>query len=357
MRMALFDQTRFWLPALAVLSVISSPLQVRAQAPDQVGPGAAHPPQGRPPSVIRQPPAAAVQPGGQPHAQPPRQGSGPVAGQPSGPGPGYDRGPAATGRAPDARYSRGAIAMRDYGGQRYRGRVGWEGGRWRHEVHNGRPGWWWDVGGVWYYYPEPMEGPPTYVSEDYADDVVYAPAAAYQAPPPVAYEPAPPPPPSDPDPGASALGGASDWQGGRRCRRGRDRRRDWRDRRCDGSGAAGLLSVPGQLLLPLPLGRVCRCRSALLLLAHAGPQRCAWVSALRPCVAIDAPQRSGAGVGTNPGKVLFRAGLSESSGAMTKASKLVAAKGGKSSWSDAASTGAGCSRAAANAHGRRRRTA
>jgi hypothetical protein len=221
MRMALFDQTRFWLPALAVLSVISSPLQVRAQAPDQVGPGAAHPPQGRPPSVIRQPPAAAVQPGGQPHAQPPRQGSGPVAGQPSGPGPraaaapqarppgpGYDRGPAATGRAPDARYSRGAIAMRDYGGQRYRGRVGWEGGRWRHEVHNGRPGWWWDVGGVWYYYPEPMEGPPTYVSEDYADDVVYAPAAAYQAPPPVAYEPAPPPPPSDPDPGASALGGA-----------------------------------------------------------------------------------------------------------------------------------------------------
>jgi len=111
------------------------------------------------------------------------------------------------GRAPEARYARGAIAMRDYGGQRYRGRVGWEGGRWRHEVHNGRPGWWWDVGGVWYYYPEQMEGPPTYVSEDYADDVVYAPAAAYEAaPPPVAYEPAPPP--SDPDPGASALGGA-----------------------------------------------------------------------------------------------------------------------------------------------------
>jgi hypothetical protein len=97
--------------------------------------------------------------------------------------------------------------MRDYGGQRYRGRVGWEGGRWRHEVHNGRNGWWWDVGGVWYYYPEPVEGPPTYVSEDYADDVVYAPATAYEAaPPPVAYEPAPPPPAVDP--GASALGGA-----------------------------------------------------------------------------------------------------------------------------------------------------
>ncbi len=111
------------------------------------------------------------------------------------------------GRGPDARYAHGRVAVRDYGGQSYRGRVGWEGGRWRHEVHNGRPGWWWDVGGVWYYYPEPMEGPPTYVSEDYADDVVYAPSAAYEAPPPVAYEPAAPPP-AEVDPGASALGGA-----------------------------------------------------------------------------------------------------------------------------------------------------
>jgi predicted lipid-binding transport protein (Tim44 family) len=50
-----------------------------------------------------------------------------------------------------------------------------------------------------------MEGPPSFVSEDYADDVVYAPEAVYDAP--VAYEPAPPPPPPV-DPGASALGGA-----------------------------------------------------------------------------------------------------------------------------------------------------
>ncbi|MGJ5179757.1 hypothetical protein ACQR16_16880 [Bradyrhizobium oligotrophicum] len=111
------------------------------------------------------------------------------------------------GRGPDARYARGAIGVRDYGGQPYRGRLGWEGGRWHHAVHHGRQGWWWDVGGVWYYYPEPMQGPPTYVSDDYADDIIYAPAAAYEAaPPPVAYEPAPPP--ADPDPGASALGGA-----------------------------------------------------------------------------------------------------------------------------------------------------
>jgi hypothetical protein len=92
------------------------------------------------------------------------------------------------------------LPTRNFSGQAYRGRVAWEGGRWHHEVHNGRDGWWWDVGGAWYYYPEPMQGPPTYISEDYVDDV--GPPIGYP-PPPVAY--APPPPP---DPGASAVGGA-----------------------------------------------------------------------------------------------------------------------------------------------------
>ena len=63
------------------------------------------------------------------------------------------------------------MPARNFGGHAYRGRLAWEGGRWRHEVHNGRDGWWWDVGGVWYYYPQAMEGPPIYVSEDFADDV------------------------------------------------------------------------------------------------------------------------------------------------------------------------------------------
>jgi hypothetical protein len=94
------------------------------------------------------------------------------------------------------RFARGNIAARNFGGHAYRGRLGWEGGRWRHEVHDGRDGYWWDVGGVWYYYPEPMDGPPTFVSEDYADDVIYAPAAVY--------DPGPPPPV---DPGAT-VGGA-----------------------------------------------------------------------------------------------------------------------------------------------------
>ena len=67
-------------------------------------------------------------------------------------------------------------------------------------MHNGRNGYWWDVGGVWYYYPQPMDGPPTYISEDYSDDVPYADAAPVGA-----YAPPPPPPP---DPAASAVGGA-----------------------------------------------------------------------------------------------------------------------------------------------------
>ena len=104
------------------------------------------------------------------------------------------------------------MPSRVYGGHPYRGQLAWEGGRWRHEVHNGRPGWWWDVGGVWYWYPERIDGPPAYISEDYVDDVAYgAPEAAY-APPPGAYPPPPgaypPPPPPPPDPGASAVGGA-----------------------------------------------------------------------------------------------------------------------------------------------------
>jgi hypothetical protein len=141
--------------------------------------------------------AAQAQDSGQarPATRPPVQGAQAPGGRP----------PAAvaTRSAPDARFMRGAPTTRVYAGTHYRGRVAWDTGRWRHEAHNGRDGWWWDVGGVWYYYPGRLEGPPTYISEEYVDDI---PVASY-APPPTAYEPAPPPPPP-PDPGASAVGGA-----------------------------------------------------------------------------------------------------------------------------------------------------
>jgi hypothetical protein len=149
------------------------------------------------------------QPPGKPVPKAAVQGPRAVQGHPSGPGvgPGAGAGPG-PGRGHDARFARGALPSHNFGGHAYRGHLAWEGGRWRHEVHNGRDGYWWDVGGIWYYYPQPMDGPPTYVSDDYADDVPYAdaaPAGAY-APQQGAYDPPPPPPP--PDPAASAVGGA-----------------------------------------------------------------------------------------------------------------------------------------------------
>jgi hypothetical protein len=47
----------------------------------------------------------------------------------------------------------------------HRGRLAWRDGHWRHTTRNGRVGWWWDVGGVWYFYPDPIDGPPDYVSD------------------------------------------------------------------------------------------------------------------------------------------------------------------------------------------------
>lgn len=131
----------------------------------------------------------------------PRPGAGPQVRGPQGP--------------QGQHFARGNFPARNFGGHPYHGRLAWEGGRWRHEMHNGRYGWWWDVGGVWYFYPQPMEGPPAYISDVEFMDDAYAggpdddvgPGPGYP-PPPVAYAPPPPPPPPAPDPAASAIGGA-----------------------------------------------------------------------------------------------------------------------------------------------------
>jgi hypothetical protein len=44
-------------------------------------------------------------------------------------------------------------------------RIGWDRGHWHHERRRGLLGWWWDVGSLAYFYPEPFTGPPPYVSE------------------------------------------------------------------------------------------------------------------------------------------------------------------------------------------------
>jgi len=32
----------------------------------------------------------------------------------------------------------------------------WRSGAWRHGSHDGRLGWWWVLGGMWYFYPQPV---------------------------------------------------------------------------------------------------------------------------------------------------------------------------------------------------------
>lgn len=44
----------------------------------------------------------------------------------------------------------------------------WHRGRWDHDWHGGRFGWWWVVGGVWFFYPRPVYPyPDPYLPPDY----------------------------------------------------------------------------------------------------------------------------------------------------------------------------------------------
>jgi hypothetical protein len=66
---------------------------------------------------------------------------------------------------------------RDYGHFSHDDQLRWRGGRWIHDWHDGRFGWWWFTDGYWYFYPQPIYPYPTYVPP------------VVEAPP-----PAPPPP-------------------------------------------------------------------------------------------------------------------------------------------------------------------
>jgi hypothetical protein len=74
----------------------------------------------------------------------------------------------------------------------------WRSGAWRHGSHAGHLGWWWVVGGLWYFYPEPVYPypdpyrPPTVVIEQAPPPVVIqAPAQSAPVMPPAASPPAP----------------------------------------------------------------------------------------------------------------------------------------------------------------------
>jgi hypothetical protein len=70
----------------------------------------------------------------------------------------------------------------------------WRRGRWHHEMRFGRFGYWYEVNGAWYFYDQPFDGPPTFVSEvEFVDpdldadggEVVVAPPVVVVPPPPV----------------------------------------------------------------------------------------------------------------------------------------------------------------------------
>jgi hypothetical protein len=70
------------------------------------------------------------------------------------------------------------LRAQTFGGHVYHGQLAWRDGQWHHATRDGRDGWWWDVGGFWYFYPEQIEGPPDYVSDvEVADDATTAPPA------------------------------------------------------------------------------------------------------------------------------------------------------------------------------------
>jgi hypothetical protein len=70
----------------------------------------------------------------------------------------------------------------------------WRAGRWRHVWHDGRWGWWWVVGGIWYFYPQPVYPYPLVMSEVVAPPTVVVPAPVAPGAP-VVVQPAPAPQP------------------------------------------------------------------------------------------------------------------------------------------------------------------
>jgi hypothetical protein len=180
----------------AIFAAVSS--AAMAQQPPNPNQHPNQPPAKRPPQ------GQAAHPPGPPGAHP----GGPAAAAqfrgPAGPGgPGQFRGPAHVAHIGERGYSfRGGFAgRREFVSFNPRERAIWGGGRWHHERRFGRLGYWWEVNGMWYYYDQPMEGPPAYVSEvEFGDDAVdpdappvavVAPAVVVAPPPAVVIAPAP----------------------------------------------------------------------------------------------------------------------------------------------------------------------
>jgi hypothetical protein len=126
--------------------------------------------------------AAPVHPGGAPHAAPVLPG-GTAHAAPVLPGGTPHAAPVLPGGTPHPVH--GAAAPHEFHGHDVHrfsreDREHWHDGSWRHEIHDGRLGWWWFVDYQWYVYPEPVYPYPLVVSEQVyvepAPVVVQAPA-------------------------------------------------------------------------------------------------------------------------------------------------------------------------------------
>lgn len=62
----------------------------------------------------------------------------------------------------------------------------WRSGRWTHQRHGGHLGWWWVVGGVWYFYPSPVYPYPS-PWEPPPPVMLVPPAGVALSPPPAQY--------------------------------------------------------------------------------------------------------------------------------------------------------------------------
>ena len=84
------------------------------------------------------------------------------------PGPGFRAGPGFRG-GPGFRSGGSRFHGRDFAHFTPAERAAWTGGAWEHGWRNGRFGWWWGVGGLWYLYSAPIYPYPTYVADTYFD--------------------------------------------------------------------------------------------------------------------------------------------------------------------------------------------
>jgi hypothetical protein len=78
---------------------------------------------------------------------------------------GVELAPRGGARVVPQRLQHSPLRTHTFGAHACHGRLAWRQGRWHHVTRNGRNGWWWDVDGVWYFYPEQLEGPADYVSD------------------------------------------------------------------------------------------------------------------------------------------------------------------------------------------------